>query len=168
MSKFKAYNLMLASLPAGVSEHEYLLDTDFFHNMENSDVLEADVRAHVRVDHKNDTYYLHCHLEGMLQIACDRCLDPMDHPVDADYDMAVKYGPDYDDSADGLLVIPETDASLNLAYMLYDTAILTIPMRHVHPQGACNKAMAGLLRSHNAKEEGEEPDTDEFPDEEMD
>lgn len=167
MGKFKAYNLMLASLPAGVSEHDYELDTDFFRNMENSDVLDADVHARVRVDHKNDTYYLHCHLDGMLRIACDRCLDPMDHHVEADYDVAVKYGPDYDDSTDGILVIPETDATLNLAYMLYDTAILTIPMRHVHPQGSCNKAMAGLLRTHNADGETE-AQTEEFTDTEQD
>ena len=78
-----------------------------------------------------------------MQIPCDRCLDPIDHEVDTEYHVIVKYGEDYDD-ADGLLILP---------YIL-----LTIPLRHVHPMGKCNRAMAAALHKHrsNVDEETEE------------
>ena len=90
------------------------------------------------------------HCKGMLQIPCDRCLDPLDHEVDTVYHITVKYGDDYNDESDDVLVIPHSDLSLNVAYMLYDTIVLTIPLRHVHPLGKCNRAMAAALHKHHS------------------
>ncbi len=89
-----------------------------------------------------------CLCKGMLQIPCDRCLDPLDHEVDTEYHVIVKYGENYDDGADNLLVIPYSNSYLNVAYILYDTILLTIPLRHVHPMGKCNRAMAAVLSRH--------------------
>ncbi len=164
VSKFKQYRLMLASLPEGVSELDFRLDSVFFRNMENPDVLGSDVQVHLRLEHKNDAYYCHFTLRGSMQIPCDRCLDPMEHEVDTEYDLAVKYGPEYDDSTDGLLIIPDTEATLDLSQLLHDTAVLTIPMRHVHPQGECNLAMTELLRDHHAGEDADEDDELSEPD----
>lgn len=135
-------------MPAGITEQDFHIGTEFFKNMENPDVIDADVNVHLVLEHKNDTYYLHFTLQGLMHLPCDRCLDPMEHPVDTTFDIAVKFGEGYDDSSDEVLVIPEDDVFLNVAYMLYDTLILTIPMRHVHPQGQCNRAMASVLHNH--------------------
>ena len=43
----------------------------------------------------------------------------------------MKYGDHYDDGADNLLVIPYTNSYLNVAYILYDTILLTIPLRRM-------------------------------------
>ena len=37
--------------------------------------------------------------------------------------------------------------------MLYDTAMLAIPIKHVHPAGKCNKAMSQILRQHQVDDE---------------
>lgn len=34
--------------------------------------------------------------------------------------------------------------------MIFDTASLAIPVKHVHPLGKCNRAMSALLRKHRA------------------
>ncbi len=62
----------------------------------------------------------------------------------------MKYGADYNDESDDVLIIPESDSCLNVAYMLYDTIVLTIPLRHVHPLGKCNRAMAAALHKHHS------------------
>lgn len=36
--------------------------------------------------------------------------------------------------------------------MIYDTAALAVPARHVHPMGKCNRAMSALLKKHNARQ----------------
>ena len=166
MGKFQKFKIQLAGLGEGVYERDFKIDTDFFRNMECNDVIDADVDVHMRLEHKHGTYYCHFELKGMMHIPCDRCLDPMEHPVDTTFDIAVKYGPEFDDSSDDVLIIPETDACLNVAYMLYDTMILTIPIRHVHPQGGCNKAMAGVLQRHrSARQDAEDGIEDPDPDE---
>ncbi len=158
MGKFTAYKVELASLKDGHYEQDFEIDSEFFKNMENTDVLSADVKVHLDLEKRNDVYDCTFRCNGMLQVPCDRCLDPLDHEVDTEYHVVVKYGDSYDDGADNLLVIPYSNSYLNVAYILYDTILLTIPLRHVHPLGKCNRAMADALRKHrrSSDEEAEE------------
>lgn len=156
VGKFTAYKVPLASLSDGHHEQDFTIDTEFFKNMENPDVMSADIKVHMDLEKKHDTYDCTFHCVGQLQIPCDRCLDPLDHEVDAEYHVVVKYGEDYDDGADNLLVIPYSSAYLNVAYMLNDTIVLTIPLRHVHPMGKCNRAMVAALSRHKSGSEDEE------------
>lgn len=153
MGKYAAYKVNLGNLAEGHYEKDLDIDTTFFRNMENESVIDADVKVHLDLEFRNGIYDCSFTLKGMMHIPCDRCLDPMEHPVDTTYHIAVKYGPEYDDSSDDVLVIPDTDMSLNVAYMLYDTLVLTIPMRHVHPAGKCNKAMSEVLSRHSTEAE---------------
>lgn len=149
---------MLKSLPLGKHTFEYHLDKQFFVNMENADVRDADVKVDLEVNHGNDAYQLAFHLTGTLTVLCDRCLDELPLDIDATYDLTVKYGDDYDDESDTLLIIPESDNYLNVAYMIYDTAVLAIPPRHVHPQGKCNRAMSALNKKYLVKDTEDDAD----------
>ena len=149
VGKFTAYKVELANKPDGHYEQDFHIGKDFFENMENNDILSADIDVHMDMEKKNDAYECTFHCKGMLQVPCDRCLDPLDLEVDTSYHLTVKYGEDYNDDSDDVLVIPETSSFLNVAYMLYDTIVLTIPLRHVHPLGKCNRAMAAALHKHH-------------------
>ena len=159
MGKFSEFKLPLKSIPVGTQEFTYHLDKRFFEDMENADVRDADIDVHLTVTHKNDVYDLVFHLTGTVTVACDRCLDNLELPVDTTYQVAVKFGDDYRDDADGMIEIPESDNYLNVAYMIHDTAALAIPIKHVHPLGKCNKAMSTLLKKHRAHTPGD-PDAE--------
>ena len=62
----------------------------------------------------------------------------------------MKYGDQYRDDSDDLMEIPESDSYLNVAYMIFDTVMLAIPIKHVHPMGKCNRAMSSILKKHRA------------------
>ncbi len=156
MGKFTDFKLMLKSLPEGKHNFEYQLSKQFFTNMENTDVRNADLRVDLTVDHRGDAYQLHFNVVGTLTVACDRCLDDLELPIDATYDLTVKYGDEYNDDSDTLLVLPEADNDLNVAYMIYDTAVLAIPPRHVHPQGKCNRAMSALNKKYGVANPADE------------
>ncbi len=156
MGKFTEYKLMLKSLPEGKHSFEYHLDKQFFINMENADVRDADVKVLLDVDHRGDAYMLAFRLSGTLTVLCDRCLDELPLDIDTTYALTVKYGEEYNDDSDTLLVIPESDNYLNVAYMLYDTAVLAIPPRHVHPQGKCNRAMSALNKKYGVRNADDE------------
>lgn len=156
MGKFTAYKVELASLRDGKYTQEFVCDTGFFKNMENLDVVNSDVNVHLDLTARNGLYDLAFTLKGMVQVPCDRCLDPIDIDIDTTYNIKVEYGDSYDDASDDLLIIPSGNAYLNVAYMLYDTILLSIPMRHVHPLGKCNRAMAAALNKHKARSADDE------------
>lgn len=150
MGKFSAYKLPLKSLPSGSHEFEYDLGKQFFEDMESADIRDARLKVIATVNVKGDIFELTLKVSGEITLICDRCLDEMQMPVDTEYSVFVKYGEDYNDESDNLLVIPESDNFLNIAYILYDTVALTVPIKHVHPLGKCNRAMSTLLRKHRS------------------
>lgn len=149
MGKFSQFKLPLKSLSKGEHSFEYHLDKEFFKNMESADVRDADVNVHLNVDYNNNVYTLNFTLKGVVTVPCDRCLDDLQIDIDTTYSIKVKYGDSYRDS-DDLMEIPESENYLNVAYMIYDTVMLAIPIKHVHPMGKCNRAMSSLLKKHRA------------------
>ena len=158
MGKYTAFKSPLKSLGTGTHEFEYHLDKQFFVNMESADVHDADLSVKLTVQYNGDFYTLDFHIEGEVVLICDRCLDDLHFPIDTDYHIVVKYGEDYNDDNDEVLEIPESDNTLNVAYMIYDTVVLAIPIKHVHPLGKCNRQMSAMLKKHRARTNDEDSD----------
>lgn len=168
MGKFTAYKLPLKSLGVGTHEFEYHLDKEFFTNMESADIHGADLDVTLTVQYNGDFYNLDFAIEGEVTLTCDRCLDALHYPIEAGYHIVVKYGDSYNDDNDEVLEIPESDSSLNVAYMIYDTVALEIPIKHVHPLGKCNRQMSAMLKKHRATAEGEDTELEDSLIDEMD
>lgn len=151
MGKFSQFKLRLKSMPEGIDREEYHLDKSFFVDMECGDVRDADLTVVLTTNHHAGVYDMRFQVTGNITILCDRCLDDMLLPIETGYHITVKYGEGYNDDSDDLLEIPETDNDLNVAYMIYDTVMLAIPIKHVHPLGKCNRAMSALLSKHRAR-----------------
>ncbi|MDE7396155.1 MAG: DUF177 domain-containing protein [Muribaculum sp.] len=150
MGKFSAYKIQLKSMPEGIHTFDFHLGKQFFLDMESADVRDADLNVALTVNNHNGLYALHFAITGNVTLMCDRCLDELEWPIETTYDISVKYGETYSDDSDELLEIPESDNDLNVAYMIYDTVALNIPIKHVHPLGKCNRAMSSLLRRHRS------------------
>jgi uncharacterized metal-binding protein YceD (DUF177 family) len=167
VGKFTEFKIQLKSLPEGTHQYDFHLGKKFFENMESADIHDADLHVGLAVTCKRDIYTLDFTITGTITLICDRCLDDLVMPVDTTYHINVKYGDDYNDEADDMLVIPESDNYLNVAYMLYDTVALTIPMKHVHPMGKCNRQMSQMLRKHRARPADEDSELEDQLIEEM-
>lgn len=150
MGKYTAFKLPLKSLGAGTHEFRYRLDRQFFENMESTDIHGADLDVLLAVQYNGDFYTLDFRITGEVILICDRCLDDLHFPIDATYHIVVKYGETYNDDSDEVLEIPDNESTLNVAYMIKDTVELAIPMKHVHPQGKCNRQMSAMLKKHRA------------------
>ena len=148
VGKFSEFKLPLKSLAEGTHTFHYDLDKHFFANMESTDIRDAAVAVDLQVVHRNGVYDLSFKFEGTVIVACDRCLDDLELPIDTSYHVTVKYGDAFRDDSDEFIEIPESDNYLNVAYMIYDTVSLAIPIKHVHPLGKCNRAMSSLLKKH--------------------
>lgn len=155
MGKFSDYKLPLKSLPEGTHEFHYDLGKQFFENMESNDIRDANVAVDLTVTYRNGVYDLAFACDGTVTVACDRCLDDLELPIETAYHVTVKYGDSYKEDSDEFIEIPESDNYLNVAYMIFDTISLAIPIKHVHPLGKCNRAMSSLLKKHRTHVPGD-------------
>lgn len=146
-------------LPEGTHEFHYDLGKEFFKNMDSTDIRDANVAVDLTVTYRNGVYDLAFACDGTVTVACDRCLDDLELPIETAYHVTVKYGDSYKEDSDEFIEIPESDNHLNVAYMIFDTVSLAIPIKHIHPQGKCNRAMSSLLKKHRTHV-ADDPDAD--------
>lgn len=156
MGKFDSYKVPLKTLTPGIHEFEYLLDNEYFKKIDSPEVERGKVNAKVVVKNNSKEYEITFALEGIIIIPCDRCLDDMELPVNQKSKLIVKFGKAYAEESDEIIVIPEDEGEINLAWFFYEFIVLSIPIKHVHAPGKCNKLMTTKLKKHTAKSSDED------------
>lgn len=139
-----------------VQVYEYLLDNQFFTNIGGEDIQKGKINTRLTIHKRGNVFDLSFTFNGILIIPCDRCLDDMDLPIETSAHLIVKLGKDYSEESDEIVVIPETEGIINLAWFLYEFVALAIPIKHVHAPGKCNKQMTSKLKKHSAKSEDDD------------
>ena len=136
-------------------QYSYHLGTDFLNMEEQTEVRGGSVDVTLTVTHKTgDVLDLEFVCTGHVVVGCDRCLDDLSLPVDALYHVTVKMqGEEPDDSDEDVLVVPESWNELDVAPLMRDTVLLSIPLVHSHPEGQCNPQMSQLLESMSVDED---------------
>jgi len=166
VGKFSLYNIPLRSLSEGSHEFEYLLDDKYFKLISDadSDLQKGAVDVKLVVKRKTNMFEFEFKLNGVVHVPCNRCLDDMSIDIDCENRLIVKFGKEYSEESDEIVVIPEDDGEINIAWFLYEFVSLSIPMKHVHPPGKCNRMMSSKLNKHKATsaddEDGDETDDD--------
>ena len=163
MGKFDAYKIDLKGMKNDTYSCEYVLDNHFFESIDSPEVQKGKVHVALTVKKTAGLYELSFKTEGIVQVTCDRCLDDMDQPVTSTDKIKVKLGEDFSESGD-IVIIPEETGEINVAWFMYEFIALSIPMKHVHAPGKCNKAMMGTLNKYlrvSADENSEEMEVEE-------
>lgn len=163
MAKFSLYNIPLKNLSPGVHTYEYELDRKFFEAIDGDEVRKGDVSVILNVRKTSSTFEFNFEIEGVIKVPCTRCLDDMDLGVDTKSRLIVKFGSEYSEESDEIVIIPEDEGEINIAWFLYEFIALTIPIKHTHPPGECNRVVSSKYSKHRAvSADDDEDDSDEF------
>lgn len=120
-------------------------------DIDGDEVQKGKVKVLLEVKRTSAMFEMSFQIEGVVLVPCDRCLDDMEIPIETKNRLVVKFGKEYAEESDEIVVIPEDEGAINLAWFLYEFIALTVPMKHVHPPGKCNKTMSSKLKKHSTK-----------------
>lgn len=165
MSKFEQYNVVLKDLNNETLVYEYTLDEEYFKKIDSPEVQKGHINATVKAKKKNTAFELDFFLEGTILIPCDRCLDTMEQAISYREKLQVKFGNKFSEE-DEIVIVPESEGAINVAWFLYEFIVLNIPLKHVHAPGECNKTMATKLKRHITKSKDDDNLDLEIDDEE--
>lgn len=166
MGKFSLYNIPLRGLSEGKHEFEYNLDDKFFSLIDDgtADVKKGAIKVIVHLKKTSTTFELNFDIKGIVNVPCDRCLDDMSIDVDTKNKLIVKFGKEYSEESDEIVIIPEDDGEINIAWFLYEFIVLSLPTKKVHPAGTCNKSMSSKLNKHKVRSNDDDDDDDNIDD----
>ena len=159
MGKFDKYKIDLKGMQSDSVKYEFVLDNLYFAHIDGPEVQKGKVNVELTVKRTSRAFELSFQTDGVVWVPCDRCLDEMEQPVSSSDKLMVKFGHEYAEEGDNLIVIPEEEGEINVAWFMYEFIALSITMKHVHAPGKCNKTMTSKLSKHlrtNADEDGDE------------
>lgn len=138
------FKIDFRDLTEGEITQSWNLDDSFFNALDEQEIKHGQLTATLRVKKKAAGFLLEIHANGIVEIPCDRCLAPMTQPIEAQDVIEVKLGEDFDDDGDRI-ILPEDAPILDVAWNLYETIALAIPIFHTHPEGECAEDISQYL-----------------------
>ena len=148
MGKFEKYRFDLKGMKENHAHYDFLLDNAFFAAIDSPELQKGKVTVQVDVKKTAQAFELSFNSQGTVVVLCDRCLDEMDQEISSTDKIFVKFGAEYADEGDNLIIVPEDEGDINVAWIMYEYIALAIPMKHVHAPGKCNKTMSGKLNKY--------------------
>lgn len=173
MKQLNEFTIALKNLADGTYQQDFHLDNNYFSAMDSPLVEKGcvDVQLHIKKGTYSTQFLFD--IKGEVEVACDRCLEPMTIPVEVNEELIVKYGPEYSEESPELIIINENDMTLNIAWILYEYIALSLPLVRLHPEGECDPEMMDVLEHMSVKDlnnsmDEEEGDDDKSENEEVD
>ncbi len=146
------YIVSLRELSEGTYEYNFLLTDEFFESIEATETQKGEVNVKVslrKTEHSSEFMFS---FKGFVYVSCDRCMEDMRVNIDTEDKLVVKFGEEYEDEGDNLIVVPELPGEIDLSWHLYEFIALDIPIRHVHPEGECTGWVANELDKYLVEE----------------
>ncbi len=140
MKDLKAYKIKFFGLSLGEHSFDYQMNNEFFELFDYRDFEQADLKAAVLLRKKPNGLELEIKIEGTVTVPCDLTTELYKQPVDGGSVIVVKFGDEYDDSNEDVLILPHGEHEFNIAQLLYETAVLSVPLKRVSPDAEKSKA----------------------------
>ena len=80
------------------------LDDTYFGALDEAEVKKGSLHVSVSIRKASGFFEFLIHAAGTVIIPCDRCLDDMDQPVETDTRLTVKFGCEYSEEGDNIVV----------------------------------------------------------------
>ncbi len=158
-------------LAIGNHEYSFRIDKSFFDSFEYLEIIDGIVNLDLELIKESTLMSLVFHFKGIVQLKCDRCLDIFDLNVEDDYRLIIKYGDDYEEISDEILIIPSSESKIDISQYVYEYLNLMLPLKKVHQDGEdgqslCNTDM--LDRINYYSEQRTDPRWDKLKDIKLD
>lgn len=159
MGRLDKYNVELKDLKDQQASYQWIVDQEFFAIVDGDEVQKGSVDVNLTVTRLTGAFKLEFQVAGNVIVTCDRCLDDMTLPIENTGELKVRLGEDFGDDGD-VVIVPESQGFVNVAWYIYEFIALAIPIKHVHAPGKCNKGMMDKYEEFsvgNDPEDGSEP-----------
>lgn len=166
MKELKLYTIQYVGLKEGEHTFEYTITKSFFDLFNYDDFNDANVEATLLLTKKSTFMEFDFNISGTINVNCDVTNEPYDQPVNGSYELVVKFGQEFNDDIEDVLILPFGEYEVNVAQYIYELIVLSMPNKRVHPGIADGTLKSDILEKleelsipdQRVKEEKEETD----------
>jgi uncharacterized protein len=132
----KDFVIHFVGLSIGNHQFDFEVSDRFFEQFEYSQLKHGQVRILVDLEKQDRMMVFNFELTGMVEVTCDRCGEEFMLPLDGSERLIVKFGSEFKEESDDMIVIPSTEYKIDIAPYIYEYLHLILPWRIIHPDDA--------------------------------
>ena len=142
----KQFDIPFVGLKEGNHTFEYQIDKKFFNIFQFDDFNDVALTATINFIKKSTLMELHFNIKGIVNVPCDVTNEDFDLNIEGDMPLIVKFGHEYNDDNEEILVLPQEAYKVNVAQYIYELIVVSTPAKKVHP-----KVLDGTMESEALK-----------------
>ncbi len=134
MKFLKNYDIDIIKLKEGAHEFTFKVNNEFFEHFHADDFLnEGDLEVKVELNKLSNLLEVNFHIKGSVVLVCDRSLEEFDYQLIQEEKVIYKYGTEEKEISEDVFMITPDTASINIAQLIYEFILLSIPAKKIHP-----------------------------------
>lgn len=155
MKNNREYEIAWQGLKPGPHTYVYDIDNRFMleKGFEDESLQNWEAQITLGFDKHENFFMLHFDIDGTVTTPCDRCGDDFDMKLWDEFNLIIKLTNDETaviEDDDDVVFIPWSETVIDISGWLYEFLLLSVPLQHVHPDGAngvsgCNPDALRLL-----------------------
>lgn len=167
MKANKDFLIPFVGLKQGKHQFEFDINKAFFESFDFDEYNNVNVKVHLTLDKKSTHMELGFKHKGTVNVPCDLTNEDFDLPIKGKLNLIVKFGDEYNDDNEEMLILPHGEYQVDVAQYIYEMIVLSVPTKRVHPgikDGTLNSSILNKLEELAPKapkeEKKQEQDTD--------
>ncbi len=133
MKDLKVYDIQFVGLKQGLHRFDYEIEKSFFEYYDFDEFNDVDLKVELKFDKKSTLLELEFSVSGTVNINCDLTNEPFDQSIDNELFLVVKFGQEFNDDDEKILIMPHGSYEINIAQYIYELIVLSVPTKRIHP-----------------------------------
>ncbi|MCF6353248.1 MAG: DUF177 domain-containing protein [Cyclobacteriaceae bacterium] len=134
MVRRQDYNIDIFKLSNSSHQYEFDFDDSFFSLFEGSLVSKGSGKIDLDLLKSDSFIELKFEITGKVELICDRSLAPFWFDIAIKNKLLLKFGDDWEELSDEILMMPGNEQTINVAQYIYEFIGVAIPMKKLHPK----------------------------------
>lgn len=134
MDKLRNYDVSFSGLKNGKHEFKFEINETFFQLFDTEqEFTNPRIGVNVSLDKHTTFLEFEIKIKGLVELVCDITNEDFDYPIENEIKILVNFGEEYDDSNEDVITIPTGEHAFNVAHLIYENVMLSIPMKKISP-----------------------------------
>lgn len=146
MKPLKEFTIQFVGLKVGKHHFDYQIDKKFFEYFEFEDFNDTNIKAEVVLDKKETLLEFVFNISGTINVNCDLSNERFDKEIHGVFELVVKFGQEFNDDNEDILIIPHGEYEINIAQYFYELIVLSVPSKLIHPGVENGTLQSEILR----------------------
>ncbi len=129
----KEFSIPFIGLKQGEHVFEYQIEDTFFESFDYNEFNGVAIKVKALLKKMSTMMELDLEANGSVNVNCDLTNEPYDQKIQANLHLVIKFGEEFNDEDDEILILPHGEHQFNIAQYLYEMLVLSVPQKRIHP-----------------------------------